>query len=80
MATRSAHPGFQALVKSGVPAGALANAARRASPAAKRKNPRLNKVSGVNRKPANVGSKKPMKSGGSKIAGTKGGGYGKRSR
>lgn len=38
------HPGFQALVKSGVPAGALANAARNASPAAKRKNPRLNKV------------------------------------
>lgn len=38
------HPGFQALVKSGVPAGALANAARNASPAAKAKNPRLNRV------------------------------------
>src|SRR5216684_3881712 len=36
-----AHPGFAALVKSGVPAGALANASRKASPAAKRANPRL---------------------------------------
>lgn len=39
-----AHPGFQALVKSGVPAGALANAARNASPAAKKANPNLKKV------------------------------------
>jgi hypothetical protein len=38
------HPGFKALVKQGVPAGALANAARNASPAAKRKNPRLKRV------------------------------------
>jgi hypothetical protein len=43
----NAHPGFQALVARGVPAGALANAARKASPAAKKKNPRLLKVSGV---------------------------------
>jgi hypothetical protein len=40
------HPGFAALVKAGVPAGALANASRNASPAAKKKNPRLNKVKG----------------------------------
>jgi len=38
------HPGFQALVRRGVPAGALANAARNASPAAKRRNPRLKRV------------------------------------
>lgn len=38
------HPGFQALVKRGVPAGALANAARNASPSAKRANPRLKRV------------------------------------
>lgn len=38
------HPGFKALVARGVPAGALANAARNASPAAKRKNPNLRKV------------------------------------
>ena len=41
-----AHPGFKALVKSGVPAGALANTSRHASAAAKRKNPRLNRVKG----------------------------------
>lgn len=41
---KQAHPGFQALVRAGVPAGALANAARKASPAAKRKNPRLKRV------------------------------------
>lgn len=40
------HPGFQNLVKAGVPPGALANAARHASPAAKKKNPNLNKVKG----------------------------------
>lgn len=40
----NAHPGFQALVAQGVPAGALANAARNASPAAKRANPRLKRV------------------------------------
>ena len=38
------HPGFAALVKKGVPAGALANAARNASPAAKKANPRLKNV------------------------------------
>lgn len=38
------HPGFKALVARGIPAGALANAARNASPAAKRKNPNLKKV------------------------------------
>ena len=38
------HPGFAALVKSGVPAGALANASRNASPAAKKRNPRLKRV------------------------------------
>jgi len=42
-----AHPGFAALVKSGVPAGALANASRNASPAAKKANPRLAKVKGA---------------------------------
>jgi hypothetical protein len=42
----AAHPGFAALVKKGVPAGALANAARNASAAAKRKNPRLKRVKG----------------------------------
>lgn len=42
--SEDAHPGFQALVKAGVPAGALANAARNASPAAKKANPRLNRV------------------------------------
>ncbi len=40
----AAHPGFKALVKRGVPAGALANAARHASPAAKKANPRLKRV------------------------------------
>lgn len=40
----AAHPGFKALVARGVPAGALANASRNASPAAKRKNPRLKRV------------------------------------
>jgi hypothetical protein len=39
-----AHPGFAALVKRGVPAGALANASRNASPAAKKANPRLKRV------------------------------------
>jgi hypothetical protein len=39
-----AHPGFQNLVQAGVPAGALANAARNASPAAKKANPNLKKV------------------------------------
>lgn len=38
------HPGFKALVNRGVPAGALANAARNASPAAKKANPRLKRV------------------------------------
>lgn len=38
------HPGFKALVKSGVPAGALAAASRGASPAAKKRNPKLRKV------------------------------------
>ncbi len=41
-----AHPGFAALVKSGVPAGALANASRNASPAAKKANPKLKRVKG----------------------------------
>lgn len=41
---KKAHPGFQALVKAGIPAGALANAARNASPAAKARNPRLQRV------------------------------------
>jgi hypothetical protein len=40
------HPGFKALVKSGVPPAALAAASRNASPAAKRKNPRLKRVKG----------------------------------
>jgi len=49
------HPGFKAVqsqiaAKEGIPmenAGAiLANASRKASPAAKKKNPRLNKVKG----------------------------------
>lgn len=40
----TAHPGFQALVRRGVPAGALANAARNASSAAKKRNPRLKRV------------------------------------
>lgn len=40
------HPGFKALVKSGVPPAALAAASRKASPAAKRKNPRLKRVKG----------------------------------
>jgi hypothetical protein len=39
-----AHPGFAALVKRGVPAGALANTSRNASAAAKRANPRLKRV------------------------------------
>ncbi len=38
------HPGFAALVKRGVPAGALANTSRNASPAAKKANPRLKRV------------------------------------
>lgn len=38
------HPGFQNLVKAGVPPGALANTARHASPAAKKKNPFLKRV------------------------------------
>jgi hypothetical protein len=42
--TKMAHPGFAALVKRGVPAGALANASRNASPAAKKANPRLKRV------------------------------------
>lgn len=41
-----AHPGFAALVKKGVPAGALAKTSRNASPAAKKKNPRLKRVKG----------------------------------
>ena len=40
------HPGFKALVKSGVPAAALAASSRDASPAAKKKNPKLRKVRG----------------------------------
>jgi hypothetical protein len=40
----AAHPGFAALVAKGVPAGALANAARNASPQAKRANPNLKNV------------------------------------
>jgi hypothetical protein len=40
------HPGFKALVASGVPAAALAAASRRASPAAKKANPRLKRVKG----------------------------------
>lgn len=44
------HPGFAALVKSGVPAGALAETSRNASPAAKKQNPNLKKVKG---KPTN---------------------------
>lgn len=57
----SAHPGFKAVQKSiasrqGIPmenAGAiLANSSRSASPAAKRKNPRLNRVKGSNRSQA----------------------------
>jgi hypothetical protein len=40
----AAHPGFAALVKKGVPAGALQKAAANASAAAKKKNPRLKKV------------------------------------
>lgn len=39
-----AHPGFAALVKRGVPAGALANNARHASKAAVKRNPRLLRV------------------------------------
>jgi hypothetical protein len=46
------HPGFRALVQSGVPAGALANASRNASPSAKRANPRLNRVKGRSSKRA----------------------------
>ncbi len=40
------HPGFKALVASGVPAAALAAASRNASPAAKKANPRLKRVKG----------------------------------
>jgi hypothetical protein len=43
---KNPHPGFKALVKAGVPAGALAKTSREASPAAKRKNPNLKKVKG----------------------------------
>ena len=39
-----AHPGFKALVKSGVPPAALAAASRNASASAKKKNPRLKRV------------------------------------
>lgn len=39
-----AHLGFKALVRSGVPPAALAAASRKASPAAKKKNPKLRKV------------------------------------
>ena len=58
MAMKKAHPGFKAVQKriaarEGVPmanAGAiLAASSRRASPAAKRANPRLNKVKGGSR-------------------------------
>jgi hypothetical protein len=38
------HPGFAALVKSGVPAAALAASTRKASKSARAKNPRLNRV------------------------------------
>ncbi len=38
------HPGFKALVRRGVPPAALAAASRNASPAAKKKNPRLTRV------------------------------------
>ncbi len=38
------HPGFKALVKQGVPPAALAATSRNASPAAKKKNPRLKRV------------------------------------
>lgn len=55
----TAHPGFQALVAQGVPAGALANGARNASPAAKAKNPRLLKVNGA-KKGAKRKAKKPV--------------------
>ena len=44
IAAKGGHPGFAALVKSGVPAGALANASRNASAKAKKANPRLNNV------------------------------------
>jgi hypothetical protein len=40
------HPGFAALVKSGVPPAALAASSRNASAVAKKKNPRLKKVKG----------------------------------
>jgi hypothetical protein len=40
----AAHPGFKALVARGVPAGALANAARHASKKAVKRNPRLLRV------------------------------------
>ncbi len=40
------HPGFKALVASGVPPAALAAASRNASPAAKKANPRLKRVKG----------------------------------
>jgi hypothetical protein len=43
-ARKGGHPGFAALVKAGVPAGAMAKASRNASPAAKAKNPNLKKV------------------------------------
>ena len=51
MARHSAkHPGFKALVKKGVPAGALANTSRNASAAAKKKNPRLKRVKGKSKR------------------------------
>jgi len=49
-AAAGGHPGFKALVAAGVPAGALANASRNASPAAKARNPRLKKVKGKAKK------------------------------
>jgi len=55
MATKKSHPGFKAAAKSIASKGGysmksakaiLASASRKASPAAKKKNPRLNKVKG----------------------------------
>jgi len=48
----AAHPGFKALVKQGVPPGALANAARNASAKAVAANPRLKRVAGFKKKGA----------------------------
>lgn len=56
MAKPVAHIGFKAAVAAAAaggatnPAGAVAAAARNASPAAKRRNPRLARVKGANRK------------------------------